>query len=320
MKIRVNSLFTGLLFCASIISQAQCLSTATIPGEPTIYLPDFVKSASDGRIEEVSFRYHFRYQENENEPITVISDKTDIIPMADLLCKFYKPAKDAIDAAGTTVCPTGKCFTALKITFAMHNKTVKFLYQPAYLAPQTDRQCKKISKNPNAKRCGFNLNVVNENDYLYFDESSQSFKSANTASIQVYQDSVRIRHFETRRKIEPHNGKEGSWLGDSQSIIFSFQEIVHIYNENYRGEVDGHRYTEKMKIHNGAASYEKGTPLSDLVRKARMKHTVFVSSEDWLSKATNKILIPKSANGDVGNLAHLCPPSCNGLNYPIVNP
>ena len=273
---------------------------------------NYIKSAEEGRKQKINFAYHFRYSSDTST--YVIKEALDSILMRTLLKDMYE---DIIlpKVRADQKCKDSLCITALKIRYGMKNERIVFLYQPTYLVPA---ECSSSS-------CRLQLRHISKQDFYAYNAKSESFNIVNREEVKNdtanYDDHIRVKQHRGSTKFLPMD-RRASWLGDSQSIIFSFQEILEIYHQNYSSETNGNRYCNKIDIHNAAEFYQKGNWPSDMLRRGRIKHTSFISSRDWDKGKSSKVILLNqmvSVNGNVGNLAHLCPPSCNELSYTIQN-
>ncbi|MNJ90703.1 hypothetical protein D3C87_83400 [compost metagenome] len=166
----------------------------------------------------------------------------------------------------------------LKMHFIIDNDDVNLLYQPLYM-----------SRPPSI--IGEPVYTVKEGDYYRFDPVQRKF-SKMTSSKQVntlktaYTTHIRIKH---RLDVTPTGYIPGL---DSDAVIFPFQTIDDLIREN-----EGNGFF----IHNSIRKEAVGGAYS-------IQHCLLLSSA---------ILTGNSFKGKFANRSHLCPPSCNSIQYAL---
>jgi hypothetical protein len=273
----------------------------------------FIKNANEGMTQKINFAYHFRRSDTVKY---LIKESIDSICMSALINDFYEGLL-LPEIQNNEKCKDRSCIAGFRIQYGFRNERIVNLYQPVYLS----------KKDCSSNSCTFSLHFVNKQDFYSFDSRSARFVKITDgqqlkADTAAYHQQLRVKRHYGGRKFKSLNLK-GSWLGDSKAIIFSFQEILEIYNRSYPNEVDGNRYMNKIEIHNGAAFYVGMNWITNLFTRSRIKHTSFISPGGWsTNKSYNKVLLHGVMTGggnNVANLGHLCPPSCQDITYPILN-
>jgi hypothetical protein len=266
-----------------------------LPGtEPPIELKAYIKPASAVQGQQDLFKERFKCEVNDLESEIMLA--SEHIKMSAVL-QLYKESKAAADAY-TESHPGTSAVTALRISFGMKGNQVVFFYQPIFIHGTVS----------NGEFGGTRTEVGNASFYAY-DASSQTFKPASPGTLLYdYHNQIRIKHSKNK-KFERINCVD-SWKGDSKSIIFSFQEIFKLYTGVFDRETDDNRYCQEIVINNGAARYRRWR--KDPFQTWRAKHTLYITCAGQALAVTRR-----AADGDGANLAHLCPPSCNSINYDL---
>lgn len=207
------------------------------------------------------------------------------------LC-ILKRYADAIPSS----CPTASTITGLRISFglAADFKRIKLIYEPIKL-------CLTQSLTANCE--GTFVVVTNSVGVLYtYTNNAFVTLSVTTAIADTmrYMRNIKIQHtpggaFEPFR-VNPMN----ELLSDVKSVIFSFQEIEALYNQN-----DKPHYPDHISFWNSLKDFPVGTI-------PRRKHSVFMGPEALNLREEDKVFVfPGPYTGAYANLAHLCPPHCS---------
>jgi hypothetical protein len=265
----------------------------TFSNEDTITdMDDFFKTKAGAKNEVDLFTNRFRCDSLGD---TLVIDNTPQRINMSALDSFYRLANSQVKCANF--------LTGIRITLGMQNNAIVFLYQPVYMHDTgTYRQ---------------------ENSYYVFDLDPKTYYTYDPAKFlfvkyngdaaalcKNYYTNIRIIHTQdaTLETFNQDFSGRQSWKNDTKSIIFSFQEIFRLYHDN-TNETDGQRYCKNIYIRNGAANYRKGK-----LNQWRIKHTVLFSIDN--GSLNSFLSLPQITEvGRFANLAHLCPPSCESLNY-----
>ncbi len=283
LKFYNTSAFIAILITVAFLSRRQvCLAQCGHPridfiNEDILDLDDFYKDEQQAGMLQNYFNNNVGYTAAH----TPIDPSPEVIQMS-AIAQLYDIAR--------TQATCNPCVTGLRIIFGMRLNKMVFFYQPVFM-------CYDISQE------GYMVNSSVLSQYYRYNTTTKLFEPVMqdtvTAYCQYYYDNVYIDHFEDGNYAPfTHVSQDVDWHGDTKSIIFSFQELFALYEANYPNESAGNRYCEDVIIRNAAAYYYRFK-----INKDRLKHTLYVKT-----------------NGDgavlyAANLAHLCPPSCNQLNY-----
>ncbi len=206
--------------------------------------------------------------------------------------------KDSADKMHQSDTSCNHYITALKLTLGLDVglSKVQLLFQPAYLC--------LVNKTGNSG--SYQLKGISTTYYMY-DASTESFSvSTDTASKQRYIDNILIEHKRGEAKSafrQPVAGNDT--LGDVISVIYSFQEIISLINDNAN--------TAYVKVWN--AIQDKYIPS---VGYYLQKHTLILGPSQL--NVPIKPFTPVGSgifSNKFANFAHLCPPSCNGLTFKL---
>jgi hypothetical protein len=261
----------------------------TFGDEPKLDLHDYIKEST--AIENQIYRFRKQLRCQIGPDLKPISEDGEIIK-AKALVPLYEKARDAAnkyreDHEGI------KTVTGLRIRLGMDGNKMRYFYQPVYVAGSGSRR--------------FNGELLDVSSAFYaYDSSQEEFVEVSGAEpvFQNYYHQVRIDRFE-KNNFEPMI-HDTSAKGDTKGILFSFQELFTLYHLIYENEVDSKRYCELLGIYNGGANYRRMWP-----NRWRLKHTLFV-------KGFGKEIVLSAVMAPVGNLGHLCPPSCSAIAYNVV--
>jgi len=186
--------------------------------------------------------------------------------------------------------------TALKLIYGLNsaNNKIVLLYQPLYLCKTAVISGKKI----------YSVNGAS-NIYYAYDHSASSFVITNdTSSIGNYADSVLISRIPG--EIPSHfinPPADNDTLGDVNSVIFTFQEIDALLNDNN---------STFLKLWNAAQNVYVAS-----VNLTLRKHSVIIGPSQFTIPLAPYISPCNSGLfcNAFANLANMCPPSCNEISF-----
>ncbi|MCW3103304.1 MAG: hypothetical protein JWO09_1744 [Bacteroidetes bacterium] len=172
---------------------------------------------------------------------------------------------------------------ALKINYGLDttNKTMSLLYQPLLLDKDSTTTGRYLPKG--------------NSTYYKYNTTFKRFEVATDIScLQLYKDRITFKRpgqkyfsvFDTTNDI----------TGDVESLVFSFQEIKKIIDENK---------TEILYLCNAAEYVEDKD-------KVDIKHSILLGPDE----ITKTLIFYRK----FANLSHLCPPSCNEHFYDLIHP
>lgn len=312
--IRIFFLLTMTLGVSCLYTYAQdtsLKSSLKFEKEHKLDLDDFFKSPSQARQGTNRFENVFRLKKKQAKRLEIPELKEKVVMSA-----FIRLYRSADSAAQIALNDKERYITALKIYYGLDSHgLIKKFYQPIYSAIYK-------SKRRRVKGC---IKPVDKNLYYCYKKPDNpggpilSFQKADTGDVrdalEQYKTQIQIKHRKKWRSFE----NRSNWKGDSKSAIFSFQELFLLYHRNACWEDDDSNegrvadycdYSEPIVPLN-SAHFKKNFRLNIFARK-RNKHTLVFKCPDC---TIYKFLVPPS--GHFGNLAHLCPPSCQKLTYPI---
>jgi hypothetical protein len=251
--------------------------------EDSIDLSDFIKNGSavdeQGERFARTVRCGVTYQFIDQTPDTITMQA---------IVSLYNLAKRQVHVRGY--------LTGVKIILGLNGNKVRYYYQPLYMV-----------YSHNTERYA----VIATSDHVYdYDKLAGTFELAASEwrnDVANYEANIWIDHFNKGEFSRLRYDEDGGWKGDTRSIIFSFQEIFEMYHLNHSGEAAGGFYCGKIFLFNGAASYHRTS--SGFLVRSRIKHTIYMKSDGG-----SETLVA-GPNNKAANLAHLCPPSCEGLYY-----
>jgi hypothetical protein len=279
---------------------SQSTPMVTFGNERKLDLDKFFKTKDQLDDQRSMFNSRFKF-ETESQGSEAIEPYTQSIPMRAIL-KLY------VDVSKLSKCESGNAVvTGLKIHFGKEGKHVSFYYEPLYMCGNREGKT-------------FTGNVVALGEIYKYDDVQKIFTPAPSTTVEEYRKHLLVDRFR-KEKFDPMYQEENpgvdriDWRNDSESMIFSFQEIFQLYHQAHEKETDSNRYSDIITIENGGANYRKKARLPAALR-FRVKHTVFITTTDPLKKEITGVA---HAKGDGANLGHLCPPSCTGLTYTAQN-
>lgn len=166
----------------------------------------------------------------------------------------------------------------IKMHFIIENNLINLLYQPLYM-----------TRPPSV--IGEPEYTVKEGDYYQFDVATQSFAQVGSPRLisamkASYTTNIRIKH---RLDVTPTGYIPGL---DSTAVIFPFQTIEDLVRDNQG---------ISFFIHNSIRKEPVGGAYS-------IQHCLLLSST---------LLTSNSFKGKYANRSHLCPPSCNAIQYAL---
>jgi hypothetical protein len=290
--IKVLSLVVlGLLVFSSTDAQVPARINFSLT-EPTIDLRKYIRTYSELEPQKKEFKNSFKIAPGNKN----VKKQGDTVLAHLLVSEMYQKALAAL--SNDTLCKAKNCITALRITYGLKGRDLKFLYQPLYL----------IQKHAGVDSV-FAISELSPPVFYTYEASS------STPSFVVEQNATRyIIQYQRNIKIKRQpadNVHDNHTSADPVSIIFSFQEILRFYHQIYPSE-SGPFYISPLAIHSSSAEYPRGSAKS-------ATHTLFMTNYDWSKLSmkaleTMKVLSPADG-GDGANLAHLCPPSCTEITY-----
>lgn len=262
----------------------------TVLREDQINLSGFIKTYDQAKGERQLFDGCIMHKTAKLEPLN--SDPM-IINMEVLLKLFAKLPGNPCDVK----------IRALRIIFGLENDKVIFFFSPVALTRAADEEAEtEITYS------------MDENSPVYvYNASNRTFDSAEPE----YYANCKSNYYENIR-IQRHDGSDfydiqddGDWDSDTQEVIFSFQEIFHLYHMAYPCTAEL-VYDKDLYFYNGAANYRHHR--LNILTKWRRKHTIFITLED-LEHANEDVVGALVATNEAANLAHLCPPNCSPIYY-----
>lgn len=167
--------------------------------------------------------------------------------------------------------------TGVKLSFGVQDGGVILIFQPLYMTTPPG-----VIPEPFYNVTG-GLNYIFNSDTKAFEEASDSLVSTLTAD---YRSMIRIKH-RTDRTFTSYIPN-----ADTDAVIFPFQTIYALINDNVGNVVHFHNAIRKEPV-GGAYS---------------IQHAVLLSSQ---------YLLGNSFEGKYANRSHLCPPSCNKVQYAV---
>ena len=144
--------------------------------------------------------------------------------------------------------------------------------------------------------------------YDFYEYDSKGFRIVKTTDVsdcqQEYQSKIGIIHIQGGQYEPFFRGT--NWYNDTESVIFSFQEIYRLYQVNFQEQYGVSDYSEKLEIHN-STEYRGQRP-----REERYKHGLMI-----IDHGGDPLLGFGPNPGDAANLVHMCPPStdCEQVGY-----
>ena len=176
---------------------------------------------------------------------------------------------------------------------------MKLFYQPLYL--------NRDPKDNSSTNGNHYFIPCEDNTYYTYVNTKDSFKIAvatatDLACINTYTSNIKINHFRSKN-IKPDDTtlkfiQADDSSGDVRSVIFSFQEIDSL--------ITGNNYKKYVLLENAVED--------ETFKKIKyLKHHILLKASNDLNRFTNDF------TDMYGNLSHLCPPSCNGVNYTIIS-
>lgn len=294
MKIGLNpwKKTIAVVFCSvalNLSSQVPCVNFASLH-EDILELSDFMKDYSDVSLELTKFLD--RTRRYDGETFHQLSGDAYVVNM--------KAVKQLLDLLPSTNCSAD--VRAMKVVFGMENNVIRFFFAPIIMT-------RVIGTTTGT--CTYSVANVTPPTYKY-DSGTKTMVQLNAsdyASITYYEEHMRIKRHFASTDFSPLNLDGEEWRRDTREVIFSFQEIFHLYDQNYcTGGTSS--YDKDLYFYNGLAKY-----FDSRINIRRWKHTAFIAVEDIHNlKSESKITVKKVLTAiyeKAANLAHLCPPSCN---------
>lgn len=248
--------------------------------EDQVDLTGYIKTGDQAEQELSNFEYWLQYDKNDDlADLDPTPFKINFNVIIELLSK--------LDLA-----PCSINIRALEIAFGLVNDRVVFFFTPLAL--------KRSVRNP-ATPQEIQYNTVERHPTTYIYDGT-TLVSANAGEMQAQK-----ANYEEKMWIQRHRWSDfylvdpntGDWKSDTLSVIFSFQEILHLYRAAYPCGEDN----KDLFIYNGAANYKHW-----MLNLWRRKHNLFITlSELELVTEENDLA---ATSGEAANLAHLCPPNC----------
>lgn len=300
MKTIIKCLAGALLLLATSANvQAQRCSPEPISfrNERAIDTTQYVKKYGEVDDQADKFPSFFRHESG------VALDSTGVrFDFGDLLEDLYKPIKRKMNR--DPKCDRGRCIAALHIRYGLEDTKLRLIYEPLYL--------RLDSIMPHDKADSMKMSRYERPGKKFTCDGKKFSLITNPAIVTTLTDT----YF---NKVKKNVG--GQWVAltakDAKGAIFSFQEIVKFNHAVEGPNDDGDYYCNQMEIYHGAVNVEKRPGRQPVIR-----HTLFFAKKYFprlkTREAAGQLKILAAASEDDGaNLAHLCPPRCNDLGYPV---
>lgn len=206
----------------------------------------------------------------------------------------------------SSACPSSSVITGLRLSFGLEEDLsgMKIIYEPIKMCLISSTVVTQGGKS----YTNGTFSVVGTYSVKYcFDETANNnigeFVSITNdvaiAGINLYKNSVRIKHTSGA-------AATSFTTGDVESVIFSFQEIKALYDDN-----DSPEHPEYISVWNTSRDFIlSGPPVR--------KHSLILGP-DYLGVSDEKSVYFFSGEfrNAFANLAHLCPPNCQTLIFRI---
>lgn len=170
--------------------------------------------------------------------------------------------------------------TGLKLHFAINNDGLVLLYQPVYMTRQPSSM-------------GEPFYDVITGDFYTYDQTNNQFVSVSASDAYSWTNGYK-RNIGIKHRLDTTFTSFIQGL-DTEAAIFPFQTIVALYSDNSVSSVFFYNSIRQEPV---GGSYS-------------VKHCLLLSSEK-LELNSN------SFAGKLANRSHLCPPSCNSLQYALI--
>lgn len=273
---------------AKNLNNNQCVDFAALK-EDEIDLDGFIKNYNQVDGERQTFSDSLRYYKEDEDKLKVLNSNPEVINMQTLLSLFAKLPGNPCDVK----------IRGLRVIFGLENDKIILFFSPVVM---TRAEQPTIPSDITY--------TINSNYGVYLHENG----AFNTVAPEYYKTCT-DRYFKNiwlKRYRKPTFYTlldNGDWDSDTREVIFSFQEIFHLYHTAYPCNAES-IYGKDLYFYNGAAGYKH----SGLNIRWRKKHTIFITLED-LDKTEEDNFEVLSAINQAANLAHLCPPNCSPVYY-----
>lgn len=193
--------------------------------------------------------------------------------------------------------------TGVEISFGLsRDNQIELFYQPWFLR----------KTNNSRKKAKGSVHFVDES--LFYKYSNGSFETEHRDSVGNslgrFEDRILIRH---RDKWDfGEMSHKTNWKGDAKSAHFSFQELFFLYELNYDTLDPDFTYNYSIRSIEGA-TYKKNFKLNFFALMRYKQTAMFNCEECEIPEGLGPVA------GDPANLAHMCPPRCNQLSFPLDN-
>lgn len=294
------TVFSALVIaCTLIVVSAKC---QVDPGTETpLDLNDHFLTKAGVACHDCMFNTRFKLADNKKD----FHDRGKVIPMISL-DTLYQIARDTL-LKKTSLCSDQHCITGVRITLGLEGDSVIYFFQPIFMS----------------------LPDINDNKFIVHDLDSTKFYRYKINgfdslrgvpdSFAQYRTSIRVKRFSHGKRFREAKEVNGdiSWKGDTKSIIYSFQELYGLSAIAFKSNNAAKTFdrAEIVSFHNGADIFRRWP--SNPAQRWRAKHLVYVRAVSDSGKFT--LIRARNEDHSAANFAHLCPPSCQKLDFKIDN-
>lgn len=266
--------------------------TLTCAGERTLELVTHTLGVSDARSERGLFHMEV-VATSSNITIDTLADNVAYSQ----LC-ILKGYADNIPSS----CITASTITGLRIAFGLEQdfKHIKLIYEPIKLC---------LINASTVSPCHGTFVITGSYGKLYsYNECKDQFEelqvSTAIADTMRYMRNIRIEHTYGGNYQPFSTNLSNGDLSDVKSVVFSFQEIKTLYDQN-SPHPDHISFWNSLTEQNFSGTY-------------RRKHSVFMGPQALgLREEESVFVFSGPYTGKYANLAHLCPPHCSNLIFSL---
>jgi len=254
--------------------------TIDFANEYPVKLDNFFIATEEARRARTRFYINHRF-EKDGKPEILLSNTT-LIRMTALQVLYEKLASSR---------PGFKTINGIELIHGIRDDgELQIRYQTWYLDD--------ISINSNQ----LTGQIVRDQYFLEYDGNALRFRSSNT-------DPMHFREEYMNRVMVANNGKFRKVNGDDAlSTLFCFQELFLLYHRN-------NCWDEKNNRPMSDCSYSGFIRPIHCSKKNGRNSDHQIMFESIKIPKREKALNPQA--GQVANLAHLCPPNCNEIEFPL---
>lgn len=250
--------------------------------EDQIYMEDFIKNYDQVEEERRKFNDYLRY--NKEEKLKPLNSEPEIINMQALLSLFAKLPGNPCDVQ----------IRGLRVIFGLKDDKIIFFFSPVVMTRDAE---------PDTPA---NVAYTIHSTYGIYIPESGGFSTVDPEYFKTctdrYFNDVWMQRY--RKPTFYTLLSNGDWDSDTLEVIFSFQEIFHLYHMVYPCHAES-VYDKDLYFYNGVSNYR-----NSILNRWRRKHTIFITLED-IDEMEKDDLHALSAINQAANLAHLCPPNCS---------